>query len=180
MMRFTGGHLTRPSELGDRRKRAEDEFSWFFSAEYEAVTRTVFFIIHDAQRAEDIAQDAFMQLLVHWKKVSKYERPDAWIRRVAIRQAMRHVRRERIRPTLEREVVLPRALQTADVDVLKAVAKLPTMQRAAVVLFYFEDRPMEEIADALGCSTSTGWVHLHRARKRLAEMLGEEMTSNVD
>jgi RNA polymerase sigma factor (sigma-70 family) len=166
--------------VSDRRKATEDDFSWFFSAEYEGVTRTVFFIVHDAQRAEDIAQDAFTQLLVHWTKVSKDDRPDAWVRRVAIRAATRHVRRERIRPTLERDVVLPQTLQAADVDVLKAVAKLPTMQRAAVVLFYFEDRPMEEIADVLGCSTSTGWVHLHRARKRLAELLGEELTVDVD
>ncbi len=180
MMRFAGGRRTGRVKPKDRGKRAEDDFSWFFSAEYEGVTRTVFFIVHDAQRAEDIAQDAFTQLLVHWNKVSKYDRPDAWVRRVAIRTAMRHVRRERIRPALERDVVVPQPLQTADIDVLKAVAKLPTTQRAAVVLFYFEDRPMDEIADVLGCSVSTGWVHLHRARKRLAKLLGEEITSNVD
>jgi RNA polymerase sigma-70 factor, ECF subfamily len=37
-----------------------------------------------------------------------------------------------------------------------------------VVLFYLEDRPMEEVADLVGCSTSIGFVHPHRARHRLA------------
>jgi DNA-directed RNA polymerase specialized sigma24 family protein len=48
------------------------------------------------------------------------------------------------------------------------------------VLFYLEDRPMAEVADLVGCSTSTGFVQLHQARKRLAATLGEEVDSNVD
>jgi DNA-directed RNA polymerase specialized sigma24 family protein len=38
---------------------------------------------------------------------------------------------------------------------------------------------MEEIAGILGCSTSTGWVHLHRARKRLGALLTEEVGNDV-
>jgi RNA polymerase sigma factor (sigma-70 family) len=67
----------------------------------------------------------------------------------------------------------------ADVDVLRAIRDLSGMQRAAVVLFYFEDRPLAEVADMLGCTESTARVHLHRARKRLAEILGEEVTQDV-
>jgi RNA polymerase sigma-70 factor (ECF subfamily) len=40
-----------------------------------------------------------------------------------------------------------------------------------VVLFYFEDRPVDEVADLLGCSAQTARVHLFRARKRLGELL---------
>lgn len=57
---------------------------------------------------------------------------------------------------------------------LRAVATLPRAQQAAVVLFYFEDRPIAEIADVIGCSEVTARVHLHRARKRLTELLGYE------
>jgi RNA polymerase sigma factor (sigma-70 family) len=48
------------------------------------------------------------------------------------------------------------------------------MQRAAVVFRYLEDRPTSEIAELLGCSESTARVHLHRARKRLSTLLGED------
>jgi RNA polymerase sigma-70 factor (ECF subfamily) len=54
------------------------------------------------------------------------------------------------------------------------------MQRAVVVLFYLEDRPMEEVADLLDCRPSTGFVHLHRARHRLAELLSETVSEEVD
>ena len=49
-----------------------------------------------------------------------------------------------------------------------------------VALFDLEDLPMEEVAELVGCSTSTGFVHLHRARRRLAELLSETMSEEVD
>lgn len=69
------------------------EYAWFFRAEFPGVLRTVFLIVHDRGRSEDVTQEAFIQLLAHWKKVSRYERPDAWVRRVAIRHAVRTMKR---------------------------------------------------------------------------------------
>ena len=60
-----------------------------------------------------------------------------------------------------------------------ATAPYSPRQRAVVVLFYFEDRPMDEIAVLLGCSTSTGWSHLHTARHKLALLLTEEVDDDV-
>jgi RNA polymerase sigma-70 factor (ECF subfamily) len=158
----------------------DDEYAWFFRAEFPAVVRTVDLIVRDRGRAEEIAQDAFMRLHVHWAKVSRYERPDAWVRRVAIRLAARAARRERIRPSLER-VANPDAVEgpAPDLDLLRAVAELPMRQRVAVVLFYLEDRPLPEIAHVLDCSDGAAKILLHRARRSLAARLGEE-ASDVD
>ena len=155
------------------------EYDLLFSVEFPNVMRTVYLILHDADRAEDVTQDAFVQLLRHWKKVSQYERPGAWVRRVAIRLAMGALHRERLRSVLERKVAPSPEPEPADPDVLRAIGALPGMQRASVVLFYFEDRPLAEIADIMGCSPSTARVHLHRARKHLASMLGEEVNEDA-
>jgi RNA polymerase sigma-70 factor (sigma-E family) len=158
-----------------------EEFRWLFAAEYPAVVRTVFLVLHDHGRAEEIAQDAFVQLLRRWDKVSRYEAPEAWVRRVAIRLAVREARRERRRAVLRASDSMPATVYDAvmDVDLLKAIRSLPARQRSVVVLFYYEDRPMDEIAEIVGCSTSTGWVHLHRARKRLGALLGEEVRNDA-
>jgi RNA polymerase sigma factor (sigma-70 family) len=158
---------------------AEAEYSWFYRGEYPNVVRTVFLIMHDRQRAEDIAQDAFVQLYAHWNKVSHYERPDAWVRRVAIRMAIRHIKRERIRAVLERETGSPSTSPTVDVDLLRAMRELPVNQQVAVVLFYFEDRPIAEIEHILGTSQGAVKMALSRARRRLAELLGEEVIEDV-
>ena len=83
---------------------------------------------------------------------------------------------QRILPTL---VPSPETETVRDDAVLAAVRALPPAQRAAVVLFYFEDRPVSEIAEILDCSPATAKVHLHRARKKLAEFLGEEVLADV-
>jgi RNA polymerase sigma-70 factor (ECF subfamily) len=163
-----------------RRAGIDDDYAWFFRAEFPVVVRTVHLIVRDRGRAEEIAQDAFMRLHVHWRKVSAYERPDAWVRRVAIRLATRAARRERIRPSLERVAAPPPVDGPAtDLDLLGAVAELPMRQRVAIVLFYLEDRPLPEIAHVLDCSDGAAKVLLHRARRALAQLLGEEV-SDVD
>jgi RNA polymerase sigma-70 factor (ECF subfamily) len=155
----------------------DDEYAWFFRAEFPAVVRTAYLIVRDRGRAEEIAQDAFMRLHVHWRKVSRYERPDAWVRRVAIRLAARAARRERVRPSLERVAAPPNeAGETApDLDLMRAVAELPFRQRVAIVLFYLEDRPLPELAHVLDCSDGAAKILLHRARVTLAARLGEEV-----
>lgn len=158
---------------------AREGYAWLFRAEFASVARTVFLIVHDRGRAEDIAQDAFMKLLQNWRTVSGYERPDAWVRRVAIRMAVRQSKRERLRPILERDAVRPSEPALPDPDVAEAVRTLAPMQRAAVVLYYWEDRPVAEIARMLQVSESTIKQHLLRARKRLADLLAEEVTEDV-
>jgi RNA polymerase sigma-70 factor (ECF subfamily) len=157
----------------------EVEYEWYFRASFAPVARTVFLIIHDRGRAEDITQEAFLRMLRHWRTVSRYERPDAWVRRVAIRIAVQELQRESRRGSKERQAYVETVDSLPDPDVARAVATLAPMQRAAVVLFYWEDRPVHEIAHVLQVSDSTVKQHLYRARARLAELLGEEVDSDV-
>jgi RNA polymerase sigma-70 factor (sigma-E family) len=157
-------------------RERDSEFTWFFRAEYPQVVRTVHLILRDAGRAEDVAQEAFLALYARWSRISRYERPDLWVRRIAIRLAMRVAGRERIRVHREAGAPVARPLPDptpADPDLVRAIRTLSPAQRAAIVLFYFEDRPGAEIATILGCAESTVRVHLAHARTRLADLLGE-------
>jgi RNA polymerase sigma-70 factor (sigma-E family) len=148
-----------------------EDYERLFHEEYRPLLRTVFLICHDHHRAEDIVQDAFLQLFKHWDKVQHLDRPGAWVRRVAIRLAVRSLRREAARRKAEISSVPPWVDHGQDTEILKAIGTLPPRQRAAVVLFYFEDRRTTEIAEFLGCSAATARVHLHRGRRHLAEVL---------
>ena len=160
----------------------DEAFDALFAAHFHTVVRTVTYVVNDRAVAEEITQDAFVKLLRHWSKVSAYERPDLWVRRVALRDAQRERRRGWKRPEVEASAAPPVSVAGPGdhrSDVLAAVATLAPKQRAIVVLFYFEDRPMDEIAEIVGCSTSTGWSQLHNARKRLALTLAEEVADDV-
>jgi RNA polymerase sigma factor (sigma-70 family) len=153
--------------------QASDDFDSLFAAEYASVLRTVTLICHDRNQAQDITQDAFVELLRHWDKVSRFDRPGAWVRRVAIRKLMGSRRRELRRRAAEAAFERPGQVEPADLDVLRALRELPVRQRTAVVLYYFEDLSLHDVAGILGCSTSTAAVHVHRARARLGDVLKE-------
>lgn len=146
----------------------------FFEREYPRVVRSVYLITRDLGRAEDLSQEAFIQLLKHWKKVSTYERPEAWVRRVAIRLATRQTHRERIRSVLERQTLQPSYETETPVDILEALRLLSVNQRAAIVLHYYEDRPVDEVAEILDCSQNTVKSHLHRGRSSLRSLLADQ------
>jgi RNA polymerase sigma factor (sigma-70 family) len=157
------------------------DFDTLFRAEFPRVARTVHHIVGDRLQADEVTQDAFLELLRHWTKVSTYERPELWVRRVAIRKAQRERHRTWRRRELERVTAEPESAEppTPAPEVLAAVRALGPKQRAIVVLFYFEDRSMAEISEIVGCSESTGWSQLHHARRRLATVLGEEVPDDV-
>jgi RNA polymerase sigma-70 factor (ECF subfamily) len=163
-----------------RRDRTEDaeSFTWFFAAEYPAVVRSLCQLVgrHDA---EDLAQEAFVRLHQRWARISRYERPDAWVRRVAINLAITHARRERRRGDRETraERMTPELAETPEPDsrVVDALRALSPRDQALVVLFYFEDRPVSEAAEILEMSVGAAKVALHRARARLAQLLQVEV-----
>lgn len=165
-------------------RELDDEFAELFAATYPLVVRTVWFVIHDRAAAEEVAQDAFTELFRDWKRLREYDRPELWVRRVAIRKAQREASRRTRRLRLEQAAAPPPVIEDGvrfpDPELIAAIRLLPPKQRAIVVLFYLEDRPMAEVADLIGCSTATGFVHLHQARKRLAATLGEEVSHDVD
>lgn len=158
-----------------------DDFEAFFRSEVVAVVATVHHIVGDRGTAEEIAQEAFFRAAMRWRRLRSYDKPGAWVRRVAIRDAVRASRRRaRLdhRPTLE--LVVDGTGPSDAVDSLlatdalwQAVHQLPGQQRAAVVLYYLEDRPSAEVADLLACREPTVRSHLRAARRRLAELLGD-------
>lgn len=162
--------------------RGNSDFDALFLHEFPRVARTVHHIVGDRARAEELTQDAFLELLRHWRTVSDYDRPDLWLRRVAIRKAQRERHRGWRRTELERVAAPPTTVDappTPAPEVLAAVRRLAPGQRAVIVLFYLEDRPMTEIAQILDIKESTGWSQLHTARKHLAAALDQEVSDAI-
>src|SRR5689334_14498427 len=113
------------------------EFRQIYATTYPRLVRTLWFVVHDHELAQEIAQDAFIELHRHWRKVRSYDRPDLWVRRVALRRAQREVartvRRRRAERSLHSVDVEP-AAELPDPALRAALLELSPMQRAVVVL----------------------------------------------
>ena len=132
----------------------------------------------DVDAAADAVQDAFAELLVHWRRVSTYDEPAAWVRRVAINRL-----RSRRRVILRRASVLVRLAPGHEAhepppsppDELTArLRTLPERQRTAVALHYVGGLTVVEVAEAMGISSGAVHRHLFRARAALRPMWEED------
>jgi RNA polymerase sigma-70 factor (ECF subfamily) len=123
----------------------------------------------DREIASDAEAEAFAQAL---RRGDAIRDPLAWIWRASFRIAAGELKeRGRTRPTGPEPIYEIPAPATELADALR---RLPPQQRAAIVLHYYADRPIREIADVLGVSTATVAVHLHRGRNRLRLLLGDD------
>ena len=165
-------------DVRDRREQDAESFAWFFHAEYPALVRALAHVVGRSD-AEDLAQEAFVRLHPRWERISRYDRPDAWVRRVGLNLAITHARRQQRRGDRELRAVrdLPQQYDAPAPPsaVRGAVASLAPRDRALVVLFYYEDRPLAEVAEILEMSPGAAKVALHRARTRLGGLLEEEV-----
>jgi RNA polymerase sigma-70 factor (ECF subfamily) len=130
----------------------------------------------DRGDAEDVVQDALAAAYRSWTTVGALDRPDLWIRRVAVNRAI-DLRRRRHRFTgVFRRLTGSASVRTELGDTVAfwdAVGRLTPRQQEVVVLRSVEELSVEEIAVALEVAEGTVKSTLHAARTRLADLLAE-------
>jgi RNA polymerase sigma-70 factor (ECF subfamily) len=151
------------------------DFESFFKLEYPAVVRLAVALTGDMHAAEDLAQDAFLAARQRWDRISTYDQPGAWVRRVAVNRSVSRYRRRlsEAKAFARLSVAVPVELAEPDAAVWEAVRRLPRRQAQVITLTVLEDRTVHDVSTILGCGEETVRTHLRRARMRLAEQLGE-------
>lgn len=156
-----------------RAERADVAFETFFEETCQRIVGLVAVATGDVAAAEDAVQEAYARALARWGRVSRLDRPDLWVARVASRIAIDAWRRRRRETPLEVDM---RAAVHDDIDrlwVRWGLEGLSPMQRMTVVLRHVEGRPVAEVAAAVSTSPETVKTHLKRATRRLRRLLGE-------
>jgi RNA polymerase sigma factor (sigma-70 family) len=121
--------------------------------------------------APDAAQEALIQVFRDLHKLREPAALEGWVRRIAVREAIRHARRSRREPTLrdaERDLPAPDDPALA-ADVRSVLQSLPPEQRAILVLRDLEGLSEEETARQLDVAKGTAKSRLHRARAAFIE-----------
>jgi RNA polymerase sigma-70 factor, ECF subfamily len=146
---------------------------------HEAMVFSVaYHIFNDRSRAEEIAQDVFLQL---YRSLDGIESPSHlvhWLRQVTTRRCIDQMRRMRLRPvSLEEAGELQSSDRHADPmlhrKMRELIAGLPDLQRVVVTLRYQEDLDPSEICRIVNIPVNTVKSHLHRALLSLRKRLGE-------
>jgi RNA polymerase sigma-70 factor (ECF subfamily) len=147
-----------------------------YRRDLRAVVALAYALSGSRSAAEELAQEAFLEAHRAWDRISEYDDPGAWVRRVVANRAVSRVRRRvaeaRAMARLAGRRELPAELAPADEEFWRAVRALSERQAQIVALHYLEDRSVADIGVLLDISPQTVKVHLHRGRQALARALG--------
>jgi len=141
------------------------------------VFRLALSLVGDAARAEEVSQDAFLKV---WQGLDGFDPRRAaigtWIYTITRNTALTRLRGDSYRQTVPLEAVAePAATVVAvggDGDLQRLVNQLPGGLREVVVLYYYQEKSVEDVALMLDLPSGTVKSHLSRARKMLAQTMG--------
>jgi RNA polymerase sigma-70 factor, ECF subfamily len=157
-----------------------------FTGYHDRIRRYIAGMVKDAAEAEDLTQETFLRA---YRRRATLRDPDAargWLYRIAthvcldrLRQRVRHVSldgEEGERGTVAVAAASPSAQETVEraetsACVQRCLDFLPDSYRAAILLYEAHGLTAAEIAELLGVSLGTVKIRLHRARRRLQEVM---------
>ena len=138
-----------------------------YEAGHAPMVRLAFLLTGSPEVAEELVHEAFVGLHRRWDRVAN---PDAYLRRMVVNACHGHHRRrgvERRHAPAPPPPVLPPEVD----EVWDALGSLPPRRRTALVLRYYADLPIAEIADAMDCRPGTVKSLIHRGLASLKEVL---------
>ncbi len=168
----------------------EQQYVEYVTARLPWMRRVAFLLCNDWHQTDDICQTALASLYIHWRKANDATNVNAYVRMIIVRAFLG----ERRKPWFRRVdlvdvhneaigVVVGR-VQPADPDetetalvVRTALAALPPRQRAVVVLRYYCDLSINEVAATLQCSVGTVKSQTSKGVNSLRQLLAPQHVS---
>ncbi len=154
----------------------QDAMVTLYERYYDKVYSIARGVLGDADDAADAIQEIFALVCAKVGRFNKGSKFSTWLFRVAVNASIQLARKSKYRnrtfslgdvyePSYEMETS-----KAADQDIQSAMSKLPPADRALLVLYYWEDLPIQDIAESLGCSPNAAKTRLYRARERFKEV----------
>lgn len=150
------GSLARP-------RRFED----FYRSNRDDLVRALALSLRDSDLAAEAADEAMVRAYQHWRSLVSYDNPAGWTYRVGLNWArswLRKRRREVPEVASEPPVWDP---DPVDPSLAEGIGSLSDKHRAVIVLRFFWDWRIDQIAEALEISPGTVKSRLHRALRQL-------------
>jgi len=149
---------------------AARDFAGFFASSWSDVSAYCGVLTRNRELGDELAQEAFTRLYVRWWIVDE---PRPYVFRIASNLARRHLREAARHGGEETDGGAPVGDEFEASELLDAVSRLPKRMREVVLMHYYLDIPLAEVASALRRPVGSVKRQLHEARKVLGEALGD-------
>ena len=160
------------------RPPTDEEFAELVHACWAGLYRTAYLMLGDRADAEDLVQTALAKTYANWRRVRSIDAAPGYARTTLVNTAASWFRKKGWRNERPTEV-LPEVMTESDPtdrrSVIDALGTLPPRQRAVVVLRYYEDLSVAQVAHALGITDGTVKSQTSEALTKLRALLGDSV-----
>lgn len=159
-------------------------FAWFVNTYSQQVLDFTSRMVADEEDAKELAQDAFVKAYRSLATFEGHASFGTWICRIAYHESLNHLKRKKAYrveiddvPQASDEVA-DEELSTGREDRIllmeEALDDLPPDERMLIHLYYYEDRPLRDIAYMMDAEPNTLATRLHRIRKKLSRIIRQK------
>ena len=158
----------------------EGDFDEFYLASRPRLLRQLTVMTGNAELAADVLQEAHARAWQRWRRVSRLDNPEAWVRTVAWRIAVSQHRRSLVAADKVRRLFGPAdaiaqpARSDEVIDIRAALRQLSPEHRRALVLYEMCGLSVPQVAAETGVAEGTVKSRLSRARAALEAALGTD------
>lgn len=159
---------------------ADEQIERLMNEYGDAILRMCYLYLKDYQLAEDAAQETFIKAMNAYDKFDHKSSEKTWITRIAINCSKNIIRTQWFRNSrnnyedyMQSETHNPVEACLEKNSVTSAIMKLNTNDRKLIILYYYQELAIKEIALIIGRSENTTIQRLNRARRKLKEILVE-------
>lgn len=146
---------------------------------YDQYYRLAYSYVHNETDAGDIVQNGAYQAIRHSGSIKNPDYAKTWVYRIMLNECFRCLKQPK---NLSYEAVRDEyGMETGytedtygNIDLQRALEKLSPEDKAVIILRYFEDKKLEEIADILAENISTVKSRLYRSLKKMRSFLSDE------
>ena len=152
------------------------EFDAFYAGSSRQVLGQVYAMTGNRAEAEDAVAEAYLKAWDRWQTVRDCDSPEAWVRRVASRNAISSWRKTVNRLRAHRREAYDQDVEGLGPDhvaLVHALRQIPADQRRVIVLHHIVGLRIEEIAQEVGAPAGTVKARLARGRRAMAVHLND-------
>ncbi|MDE5932244.1 MAG: RNA polymerase sigma factor [Lachnospiraceae bacterium] len=140
---------------------------------YQSYYRLAFSYVHQEADAMDIVQEGAYKAMRKAASLQEERFAATWVYRIMINTAKDYVKKYRREYETLNENMIDTKAQDSDMDLQEAVDKLPMQEKTLIILRFYEDKPLAEIAEILQENVSTVKSRLYRTLEKLRKELDQ-------